>query len=87
MLDDMQSPIIDEDIIELSIEDDIMELSVGGQLEDDIIELSIAELDAVVWAKPGTTAAAKLPATRSVAMIASSFFMGSPPEGLWLTIA
>jgi hypothetical protein len=68
--DEMQSSIIDDEDASLAIEllsDD------AGQLDD--VELSIAELDEASWAKPGTTAAAKPPATSSAPIKASSFFM------------
>jgi hypothetical protein len=95
MLDDMQSPIMDDDI---SIDDDVsdddvsiedmsldIELSIGGQLdEDDIIELSMAELDEASWAKPGTTAAAKVPATSRPAIRAICFFKSLSLWGLFL---
>jgi hypothetical protein len=57
--------------IELSMLDDVQ------SIDDDIIELSVAELDDASWAKPGTTAAAKLPATSRAAAIASSFFIST----------
>ena len=54
----------------------------GLSIAEDDIELSMAELDEASWARPGTTAAAKLPATSRAPIKASSFFMVLLREGL-----
>lgn len=62
--------IMSDDTIELSIED-IVEQSV----EDDIMSDDIIELDD--WARLGMAAAAMAPATRRAAAIESSFFISA----------
>lgn len=80
--------IIDDDIDELSIiELDIMlEEQSAGIIELDItelsvIELSIMELDELSWAKPGATAAPRMPTARHAAARVNCTFI-STPRGL-----
>ena len=79
MLEDMQSSIIIDEDMSLAIDDMSLAIELlsddAGQLAEDDIELSMAELDEASWAKPGTTAAAKLPATSRAPIKESSFFM------------
>ena len=86
MLEDMQSSIIIDEDMSLAIDDMSLAMELlsddAGQLAEDDIELSMAELDEASWAKPGTTAAAKLPATSRTPIRVSSFFMVLLREGL-----